>query len=433
MGQKSRLKLWITISLMISLQYSGGFAFQDYNQENSNSKTFLSTISGNWEKLNPNNAPSVRIHHNMVYNSVNEKIILYGGLLDGVFGSDTWEFDYISNAWKELNPLKSPKPFGYHAMAYDSTENKVIMFGGISTVYVTGETWEYDYDTNNWTELKPSYSPTARRYHDMAYDSVNEKIILFGGKATSRSGTGLADSAETWTYDYKTNNWTELTPAISPPARSRQTIEYDPINQVFLMYGGASSAGILTDTWVYNYENNTWTEMNPLNQPTEPRYNIDIVYDVSIKKFVLFGGWNQTYAFDDTWLYDYSDNAWNEISTNFTPPGRGIDKGRVYDEVNDKIIMFGGFVKGSPWLNVNETWSLDLNDDAITTTQSTTTTTQSITTTQSTTKDSQPSTTVLQKDETSTEEGVTLPILTALVSLIFTTFIIIRKKDIHYP
>jgi len=34
---------------------------------------------------------------------------------------------------------------------------------------------------NNWTNMNPSTYPGARQYHAMAYDSESDRVILFGG------------------------------------------------------------------------------------------------------------------------------------------------------------------------------------------------------------------------------------------------------------
>ena len=43
------------------------------------------------------------------------------------------------------------------------------------------DTWTYDYDTNTWTELTLQPAPSARGWHAMAYDAPSGMIVLFGG------------------------------------------------------------------------------------------------------------------------------------------------------------------------------------------------------------------------------------------------------------
>ena len=64
-----------------------------------------------------------------------------------------------------------------------------------------------------WNQCASKNSPSGRYRHRMVFDPITNKIILFGGY---RDAQYLAD---TWTYDYVTNNWTEVTPTNSPSAK----------------------------------------------------------------------------------------------------------------------------------------------------------------------------------------------------------------------
>ena len=65
--------------------------------------------------------------------------------------------------------------------------------------------------TPDWVQMTPANSPSDRSQHAMAYDSVIQKVVLFGG----RDGSTLND---TWKYDGV--DWTQVATANSPGARS---------------------------------------------------------------------------------------------------------------------------------------------------------------------------------------------------------------------
>jgi len=67
-------------------------------------------------------------------------------------------------------------------MAYDSTSNRVILFGGLhyDPKEFKDDTWEWDGNTRTWTDISTP-GPDARLYHAMAYDSENSVMVLFGG------------------------------------------------------------------------------------------------------------------------------------------------------------------------------------------------------------------------------------------------------------
>jgi hypothetical protein len=89
-------------------------------------------------------------------------------------------------------------------MAYDPGTDRMILFGGVTggQEEPLADTWAYDYDTNTWTELSPAMSPSARGWHALAYDPEAGAIVLFGGGRTRDEAT-----AETWLYDPATGAW----------------------------------------------------------------------------------------------------------------------------------------------------------------------------------------------------------------------------------
>ncbi|MHA1515300.1 MAG: Kelch repeat-containing protein [Candidatus Heimdallarchaeaceae archaeon] len=95
-----------------------------------------------------------------------------------------------------------------HAIIYDSSDDRIILFGGATDNnidYITFDTWSYDYNTNEWKELITEQTPYGAYGAKMAYDSESDKIILFGGTIGSAQYV-LLD--ETWVFDYAFNNWT---------------------------------------------------------------------------------------------------------------------------------------------------------------------------------------------------------------------------------
>ena len=74
--------------------------------------------------------------------------------------------------WTQVTTTSSPSARKNHAMAYDSVRGKVVMFGGYNASYFN-DTWEYD--GVSWTQVTTASSPSARSAHAMAYDSVRPR------------------------------------------------------------------------------------------------------------------------------------------------------------------------------------------------------------------------------------------------------------------
>ena len=55
-----------------------------------------------------------------------------------------------------------------HALAYDASAGKVILFGGYGFDGSLNDTWAYDYASNNWTNRNPANPPPVRDAHALA-------------------------------------------------------------------------------------------------------------------------------------------------------------------------------------------------------------------------------------------------------------------------
>ena len=77
----------------------------------------------------------------------------------------------------------------------------------------------------------------------MAYDEANGVTVLYSGASTS----GLL--GDTWYYHYPSNRWVQVSPADAPIPRKLAQAAYDPVNGRTMMYGGQSDVGMRNDMW----------------------------------------------------------------------------------------------------------------------------------------------------------------------------------------
>ena len=213
-----------------------------------------------WTDVTTEVFPPGRMSHAMVYDSVNDKVILFSGYgTDGPYDDDTWTFDYSTNTWQEMNPEESPHARYGAGYVFDEVNESMIVFGGNSGGYFS-DTWSYDYASNTWTELEPSTHPSALKWSCMTYDSVNHKSILFGGDDVL-----YQEVNRTWIYDSSINLWEEREPMLAPPEREASGFAFDSVNEKAILFGGTLHyPGTLNDTWAYDYDSNTWEKMGDL-------------------------------------------------------------------------------------------------------------------------------------------------------------------------
>ena len=310
-----------------------------------------------WTSMDPLDKPRARVYHSMAYDFQSDRVILFGGsdFIQGAVLNDTWAYDLESNTWTYM-ATRPPGRFE-HAMAYDSASDRVILFGGIvlGSGLALNDTWAYDLESNTWTYM--AANPPARYGHAMAYDSQSDRVILFGGTSPAASGAYLAD---TWAYDFANNTWTNMDPASKPPARSLHLMAYDSQSDRVILFGGAGIGVLLNDTWAYDFNTNNWTNMGPISKPAVQLYDA-MAYDSQSDRMILFGGTDRNGpVVNQTWTYDFNNNTWTDMDPVSKPPAR-LSHALAYDSQSDRVILFGGSTQGG--LVLNDTWAYDFESN----------------------------------------------------------------------
>ena len=293
---------------------------------------------------NPEESPPGRRDHALAYDSDRGKVVLFGGWWGNRYRNDTWEWD--GEKWTEVTPEdpdESPPARGHHALAYDPARERVVLFGGSGQ---RNDVWEWD--GTKWIEIFPEELPPGRSGHALTYDSAREKVMLFGGNTTDE-GT-IFNLNDVWEWDGE--NWNELTPAASQASPSRRmdhALAYDSARGKMVLFGGHDS-DYLNDTWEWD-ETTGWVHVEP--GIPEARYGHGLAYDAKQGKTVLFGGSGDDDYLDDTWEWD--GVRWTEVTPALSP-SRRFWPGLAYDAAREKLVLFGG----SNWMTrLNDTWEWD--------------------------------------------------------------------------
>ena len=117
--------------------------------------------------------------------------------------------------------------------------------------------------TAQWVEVD-SDNPIRMNHLSMVFDYKNDVLIQFSGR--NFNGT-LSDS--TIIYDFKSGEWINMKPEVSPPPRQYARMSYNPNDGTVLLFGGANTGGMaLDDLWQYDYLTNIWTEIITSPQPS---------------------------------------------------------------------------------------------------------------------------------------------------------------------
>lgn len=286
-----------------------------------------------WTALNPaGTAPAVRLWHSAVYDSLNNRMTIFGGGLgnSAPCANDVWVLTNATGVdgapeWLQLSPTGGPPAArAQHGAVYDPNTNTMIVYGGQDCFSTTfGDVWTLSNanglgGTPTWTQLSPAGSgPGAREITGgVAYDVANNRLIIFGGE----SSTGILEN-DVWILSNAngqggTPTWTQLSPAGSlPPARAVHSTVYDPRSNRLTIFSGQSTVGLLSDTWVLTNANGlggtpTWKQLGPFSLFGEARGYHTGVYNLNTNKMTIFGGAiiaGASEATNDVWVLSHAN------------------------------------------------------------------------------------------------------------------------------
>ncbi|MCK4444284.1 MAG: Ig-like domain-containing protein [Thermoplasmata archaeon] len=309
---------------------------------------YVALVTGieNWGDLDPATEPSAREGPSMAYDSTRDVVILFGGY-NGSHLSDTWEYDYAANIWTELSTTGAPSGREYSSLAYDSGNDVFVLFGGYPGPLA--DTWEYDPGTQTWTETTPGFSPGTMYSYALVYDSSAARVVL--GAEGFFSG-----SFETWAYDASLDSWTQMSPVDDPGPRSDHSLTYMPSIGRTVLFGGVEGLTFLSDVWEYDYSGDSWEKMFPGSGPSA-RFGHEAAYRTFDQSIVVYGGFEDGGAYPtDTWKYEYisGSETWNHVMT-INNPGSRNQAALAYLPNDNSTIVFGG---NDGFSNVNDTWEL---------------------------------------------------------------------------
>ncbi|MCU0866508.1 MAG: kelch repeat-containing protein [Planctomycetes bacterium] len=237
--------------------------------------------------------------------------------------------------------------------AFDTVNDRIVLFGGSPTngIYLN-DTHVLQCSTGTWTQITGGPAPQPRYGHSLTYDPVRNEVILFGGLLFN--GNGPLNN-ETWAF--RGNTWVPLAPAQAPAARFLHSTVFDTNRGVIVLFGGGLSA-TTSDTWEWN--GNNWIQRaTTIPSPFPLRSNSAIAYDPVRQRTVIFGG-----RVNNSWLQgtlEWDGAVWTNVTPAANnPPGRA-GAAMAYHAGLDRIVMFGGV--GGPTATagnyLGDTWYWD--------------------------------------------------------------------------
>lgn len=150
-------------------------------------------------------APPPRWLLRSVVDTNRDRMILFGGNTfpswgNGDYHDTTYELDLTSDTWHLIPAKTPPSARGQFTTIWDPVTQQQYLFGGLYRIGPEGEnivtfneTWAYDGSTQSWHELLPPPPiPQCRRMATAVFDSLNRRMIVFGGELIRPAGSGIS-------------------------------------------------------------------------------------------------------------------------------------------------------------------------------------------------------------------------------------------------
>ncbi|MFM1870603.1 MAG: hypothetical protein RL398_25 [Planctomycetota bacterium] len=178
-----------------------------------------------WAQATPPQSPSPRTYG--CATSRPNDVVLFGGATRvnslWTYLDDTWSWN--GTTWAQIPTSQAPSARSYAAMAYDADHDRILLVGGNPhpTQVVADDTWVFD--GTDWSILTNAETPLVRSGAALAYDTAERRMLLFGGTRFSVQNDlwALDAAAQTTTFGSGCPG-TLGTPTLAPATNGSPTL-----------------------------------------------------------------------------------------------------------------------------------------------------------------------------------------------------------------
>lgn len=183
---------------------------------------------------------------------------------------------------------------------------------------------------------------------------------------TAQTGSVVpAITSPTWLPDFPATNDSD-----SFPTRFWHSGVYDPGSNQLIVFGGQDDESLLHNNLLLLTQANgnggtyagQWSDLIVGYPSPPPRYAHTAVYDQANNRMIVFGGCADVACFiplNDTWVLSDANGvggtaAWTQLSPSGPLPSARSNHAAIYDAANNRMIVFGGYSTQS----LTDVWAL---------------------------------------------------------------------------
>jgi hypothetical protein len=179
---------------------------------------------------------------------------------------------------------------------------------------------------------------------------IQDKLFVFGGH--DEENEYLNDM---FVYDISNNKWDSVTITAGTAPIPRHHHSAAAIGNKIYIFGGRSSSGCFNDLHVFDSDTGAWSQPEVAGIFPAGRWG-HTATTVKGSKIFFFGGWNGTWCFSDTNVFDAENNSWGRVTlTGNLPQARAYHTVSV---IKEKLYLFGG---RNGLRRMKETFVLDIS------------------------------------------------------------------------
>ena len=261
----------------------------------------------------------------------------------------TWEFDLGTNSWSryELTPTF---PFIWGSQ---SPASRRMVYDPVRGVHVgyswSKQTWEYDAATRVWSDTGAS-PPANTTFEgcDMCWDSTNNRVLLYGGDST----TGI------WAYNPGTTSWSQLAGNwfVAYPGLNWGACTWDSGRGCLVVQGGTYHyyTTQYVDQWFEWWPGQGWVERTPSGTKPGATAWHSLCYLPARGKTLFFQG-TTVMLYTGPSTFGGGLGTCEDISSITPKPVSRSSHRVVYDPATRKMIL--GFGVGAGAAKYNDLWT----------------------------------------------------------------------------
>jgi hypothetical protein len=264
----------------------------------------------------------------------------------------------VTSGAQQAWSLHGPPGRKSHSAVWDPVSQQMIIFGGQQTsnntnlndvwlgVTTTGQSDSFIAETPS------GQAPPARFGHVATFDSVNNRMTVFGGNSGSCANDAWVLAGANGQSG--TPTWQSLaTAGTKPDARVYAGGAYDPNSNALIVFGGSNCSGqFLNDVWVLSNANGiggtpTWSQLAPSGTSPQPRESGGAVYDPTHNALIVYAGDAGGSPFSDVWTLSNANGSggtpvWSPQTPSGTTPAARTGQSAIFDSADNRMIVFGG-------------------------------------------------------------------------------------------